>query len=375
MNIEDNDLDENLNNEEQEVQDFDIEFPSNEEVVNGSIDDFWDPTVETEEEVENVETQEEQEQQQTETEEQEEQEDEYEVKDLDENLAFEFIKKTRGLDIESIDDLLKPKESKKLSPEVEKFLEFTEKTGNTNYNDFLATQKDWSAEGKDVVIKEFLKIENPTLSEKQIDFLYNKNYAFDEEYDDEDVIMEKSINVERDFQKGVKVLDARKEEFMVRKGLDETIPEEYLQAKTEFEKIKQQESEVDKLIEENRNDFITKTESIFKDSFEGFKVKIGNEELSVKPENIQEAKKTQSDLNNFNNKYFDETTGKLKDPEGFHKALYFGMNADKMAEHFYNLGKAKLAEEEDKLSKNITPDSGKKVPTIGGGKITVRVVN
>ena len=370
MVIEDSNLEENLNNEEQEVQDFNIEFP-NEEESNGSIEDFWNPAIETEEEVEETETEEEE--HETETQEQE-NEEEFDVQDLDENLAFEFIKKTRGLDAESIDDLLKPKESKKLSPEVEKFLEFTEKTGNTNYNDFLATQKDWSAEGKDVVIKEFLKIENPTLSEKQIDFLYNKNYAFDEDIDDEDVIMEKSINVERDFQKGVKVLDARKEEFMVRKGLDESIPEEYRQAKTEFEKIQQREQEVDKLIAENRNDFIAKTESVFNEKFEGFKFKIGEDELVIKPENIKEAVKSQSDLNNFNNKYFDETTGKLKDPEGFHKALYFGMNAEKVAEHFYNLGKAKLAEEEDKLSKNITPDSGKKIPTMGGGKITVRVV-
>jgi hypothetical protein len=373
MVTEDSNLDENLNQEEQEVQDFNIEFPDTED-SSGSLDDFWNPTVRTEGEGEAEEAETEVEQEGAETEEQEGQEDEYDVQDLDENLAFEFIKKTRGLDVESIDDLLKPKESKKLSPEVEKFLEFTEKTGNTNYNDFLATQKDWGVESKDVVIKEFLKIENPTLSEKQIDFLYNKNYAFDEEYDDEDVIMEKSINVERDFQKGVKVLDARKEEFMVRKGLDETIPEEYRNAKTEFEKIKQQEQEVDKLIAENRNDFIAKTESVFNEKFEGFKFKIGEDELVIKPENIKEAVKSQSDLNNFNNKYFDENTGKLKDPEGFHKALYFGMNAEKVAEHFYNLGKAKLAEEEDKLSKNITPDSGKKIPTMGGGKITVKVV-
>ena len=373
MAFEDENLDQNLDLNKQEINETpDVSFEVTPDVEEQNLDNFWNPVINKEEEQE--EEIEEEEQQASEQEEQEEDEDEYDVKDLDENLAFEFIKKTRGLDIESIDDLLKPKESKKLSPEVEKFLEFTEKTGNTNYNDFLATQKDWSAESKDVVIKEYLKIENPTLSDKQIDFLYNKNYAYDEDIDDEEVIMEKSINVERDFQKGVKVLDARKEEFMVRKGLDETIPEEYKVAKTEFEKIKQQEQEIDNLIAENRNDFIAKTKSVFNEKFEGFKIKVGDEELSFKPENIKEVVQTQSDLNNFNNKYFDKDTGKLIDPEGFHKALYFGMNAEKMAEHFYNLGKAKLAEEEDKLSKNIVPDSGKKVPTLGGGKITVRVV-
>lgn len=373
MAFEDENLNQNPDLNNQEIDETpDVSFEVTPEVEEQNFDNFWNPVVNEEEQEE--ETEEEEEQQESEQEEQQEDEDEYDVQDLDENLAFEFIKRTRGLDIESIDDLLKPKESKKLSPELEKFLEFTEKTGNTNYNDFLATQKDWSAEGKDVVIKEYLKIENPTLSEKQIDFLYNKNYAYDEDIDDEEVVMEKSINVERDFQKGVKVLDARKEEFMVRKGLDEAIPEEYKVAKTEIERIKQREQEIDNLIAENRNDYVAKTQSIFNEKFEGFKVKVGDDVLSFKPENIKETAQTQSDLNNFNNKYFDKDTGKLVDPEGFHKALYFGMNADKMAEHFYNLGKAKLAEEEDKLSKNIVPDSGKKVPTIGGGKITVRVV-
>ena len=143
MVIEDSNLEENLNNEEQEVQDFNIEFP-NEEESNGSFENFWNPVVKTEEDVED----EEEEEQEYEEEEEEFEDNEDETQDLDENLAFEFIKKSRGLDAESIDDLLKPKESKKLSPEVEKFLEFTEKTGNTNYNDFLATQKDWSTEGK-----------------------------------------------------------------------------------------------------------------------------------------------------------------------------------------------------------------------------------
>lgn len=62
----------------------------------------------TEEDVED----EEEEEQEYEEEEEEFEDNEDETQDLDENLAFEFIKKSRGLDAESIDDLLKPKESK-----------------------------------------------------------------------------------------------------------------------------------------------------------------------------------------------------------------------------------------------------------------------
>lgn len=377
MNVN-NENPEDINQSFNEEQDFENSFEV-EHLGDGSQDEGWFK-FDKEENIEDVaeeviKTEEEVIEDDVVTEQPETIEDDFEVKDLDEATAFEFLKKSKGLDVESFDDLLKPKESRKLSPEVEKFLEFSDKTGNTNYNDFLATQKDWSVESKDTVIKEYLKIENPTLSEKQIDFLYNKDYNYDEDIDDEDEVMLKSINVERDFQKGVKLLDARKEEFMVRKGLDETIPEEYRNAKTEFERIKQREEDVDKLISENRNDFLTKVDSFFNDKFDGFKVKIGEEELPIRPENIQEVKKQHSDLSNFNDKYFDKVTGKLTDPDGFHKALYFGMNADKMAEHFYNLGKATLAEQEDRLSKNIQTDTKKPIGGALGGKISVRVLN
>jgi hypothetical protein len=50
------------------------------------------------------------------------------------------------------------------------------------------------------------------------------------------------------------------------------------------------------------------------------------------------------------------------------------MNPDKVAEHFFNLGKAKYAENEDKLSKNITTTSRNIVPRMGSGNITVKEV-
>ena len=222
---------------------------------------------------------------------------------------------------------------------------------------------------------ENLKAENPTLNQKQLEFLFKKTYDFDEDIDEEDFVMERQINIERDYQKGLKVVEDRKKEFEVPRGSeDQSIPEEYRTAKTLVDSLAKQQEEDDKLFSENRADYVAKTEKIFADNFEGFKFKVGEDELVIKPENIQETRTTQSDLNNFNNKFFDEKTGILKDPDGFHKALYFGMNADKIAEHFYNLGKAKLAEEEDKLSKNIATNDIRRIPEAQASKITVRRV-
>lgn len=297
--------------------------------------------------------------------------------DIDETAVLKFLKE-KGFTAEKLEDL-KPKEVKQLTPEVEKFLEFKEKTGNSSFTDFLATQKDWSQEPKEAVLMENLKADNPTLNDKQLEFLYKKTYEFDADIDDDDFVMEREINIERDYQKGLKLLESRKEEFMVPRGSDESIPENYRIAKDTLDNYAKQQEEDDKLFQENRNDYVAQTEKIFTDNFEGFKVKVGNEklgfeELTIKPENISETKKAQSDVSNFNNQFFDPKTEKLTDPQGFHKALYFGMNADRIAEHFYNLGKAKLAEEEDKLSKNITTETSKSIPG-GNSNITVKVVS
>lgn len=360
---------ENIEQVEQQ-NDFQIK-----EVTNEQEDSFLNRAFNESENLENTneqeETQEQEQQEEHQEEEQEqEEEDEYDVVDLDENLAFEFLKKAKGLEVESFEDLLKPKESRKLSPELEKFIEYTEKTGNSNYNDFLATQKDWTQEPKENVLKSFLKAENPTLNDKQIEFLYNRNYNYDEEYDEEDVVMERQINIEKDYQKGLSLLEKQKQEFMVVKGLEETIPEEYREAKSFYDK--QQENE--KLFQENRTEYLSKVESVFNNDFKGFDVTIGNEKLAIKPENISEAKTHVSDLSNFNNKFFDEKTGKIKDIQGLSKAVYFAMNPDKVAEHFFNLGKAKYAENEDKLSKNITTTSRNVAPRMGSGNITVKEV-
>jgi len=292
---------------------------------------------------------------------------------IDETAVLEFLNKN-GITAEKLEDL-KPKEVKRLTPEVEKFLEFKEKTGNSSFTDFLATQKDWSQEPKETILMENLKVENPTLNQKQLEFLFKKTYEFDEEVDEEDFVMERQINIERDYQKGLKALESRKQEFMVPRGSeDQSIPEEYKSAKATIESLKKQQEEDDKLFSDNRADYVAKTEKIFTENFEGFKIKVGNEELVIKPENIQETKTAQSDLNNFNNKFFDEKTGVLKDEQGFHKALYAGMNVDKFAEHFYNLGKAKAVEEDDKLSKNINNSNVRTIPEGTPSKISVRKV-
>lgn len=101
-------------------------------------------------------------------------EDDDDYTELDEDLSIEFLANSKGMTVEEFKNLLTPKEQKKYAPEMEKFNEFIEKTGNKNYNDFLETQKDWSVESPENVLKTYIKLSNPDLSEKEANHLYNK---------------------------------------------------------------------------------------------------------------------------------------------------------------------------------------------------------
>lgn len=260
---------------------------------------------------------------------------------------------------------------------MEKFNEFIEKTGNTNYNAFLETQKDWSTEKEDVVLKEYIKLSNPALTDKEVNHLYNKRYnteGLDEE-DDEDEILERGINTKTDLQKANEFFAKRKEEFNVVGGSDEHIPLEYREAKKFFDSQKEQEKAIDDEWNFKRNDFVSKTESLFNSNFEGFKIQLGNEkdgfeEFTIKPENINEVKEFQLDSTNLNSAFFDPKTGELIKPKEYHESQYFARNYKAELNKAYERGRAKELERQDKLSKNVQPDNIKNVPTNGKTGIT-----
>lgn len=285
--------------------------------------------------------------------------------ELDEDYAIKFLAEKRGLTVDEFTNSLTPKEAKKLTPELEKFFEYQEQTGNTNYDDFKATQKDWSEESKENVLKMVMKIEKPYLTDEDIDLIIEDKYATEEldDYSDQSEIRSnrlKEIALKEDYQHALGILEKQKEQYMVRKGFDESVPEEYRNAKETVDNLSKQQEESKNAFEQSRADFMEKTNNVFTQDFEGFKVNVGGQEFKVKPEDVQATKNHLSDLDNFSKKFYDES-GKLKEPTEYYKALYFAMNPDKMADHFINVGKAMQEEANERESKNITVQNNKSI--------------
>jgi hypothetical protein len=297
-------------------------------------------------------------------------EEDAEYLELNEDLALEFLAKSKGMTVEELKNSLTPKEQKKYAPEMEAFDKFIKETGNKNYNDFLETQKDWSTESPENVLKTYIKLSNPDLSEKEANHLYNKKYNIEglDEEDDENEILERGINVKADLRKANEFFEKRKQEFNVVGGSDLHIPEAYREAKKFYDDQINQEEEFSKEVEQKRNSFVSKTEALFNRDFEGFKIKLGDdaigfEEFSIKPENLNEVKEEQLDSRNFIKPFLDEETGEVKDHKGYHEAIYMAKNYKTELNNAYKRGMAKQLEINDKLSKNIQPDNIRTVPT------------
>ena len=64
----------------------------------------------------------------------------------------------------------------------------------------------------------------------------------------------------------------------------------------------------------------------------------------------------------------------LKDAKGYHKSLYTAMNADAVAKHFYEQGKADAVKNSAATSKNVNMNPRQSHGVIDAGGVKVRVL-
>lgn len=248
-------------------------------------------------------------------------------------------------------------ESKELPEDVKKYLEFKEETGR-GYSDFLEYQRDFTELDEQDIVKRYMMEMNPEFDNEDVQDEFLDAYAYDEDLDDEKDIRKKTRAFKKAYADALEYFNSKKEKYAIPLGSDDiAIPEEYRSAKEFADSIKTQEE----LHQKQSEVFLAQTENLFSNDFKGFEFKIGDEVINHKPANIQSTKENQSNVMNFLGKFLDEN-GFIKDPEGYHKALYMAMNYESVLSNVYETARAKAIEEEVKNSKNIdmkmrnTPD-------------------
>jgi len=250
--------------------------------------------------------------------------------------------------IQDTDITTESKESSiKLPENVEKLVNFMEETGG-DINDYVKLNRDYSKMDNHTLLKEYYKNSKPHLNDEEINFLMEDQFSYDEESDEA-----------RDIQR--KKLALKEQVANAKTHLEETKSKYYEEIKAGSKLTKDQQKAIDffnrydkdeKAAENKKRSFLNKTKGLFNDEFKGFEYSVGDKNYRFNVNNAEEVKDQQSDINNFVKKFLNEN-GEMSDAQGYHKSLYTAMNADAIAKHFYEQGKADAMQNSIENSKNI----------------------
>ena len=255
---------------------------------------------------------------------------------------------------EIVEEIIEAKETGKVLPEnLQKVVDFMEDTGG-NIEDYVRLNQDYSNLDETNLLKEYYKQTKSHLTLDEIDFLIEDDYMGSEEDSDRDK-KKKKIALKEQVANAKTYLDGLKSKYYEEiKAGSKLTPE----AKTamDFYKKYNEESDVsNKKASQDKNTFLQKTNSVFNDEFKGFEYNVGEKKYRYNVKNAGDIKQTQSDINNFVKKFLDND-GVMKDAGGYHKSLFTAMNADAIANHFYEQGKADAIKTSVAKTKNINMD-------------------
>jgi len=272
---------------------------------------------------------------------------------------------------QEIQQEVKQEEPKVVLPEnVEKLVQFMEETGGT-VEDYVNLNRDISKMDNTTLLREYYKNTKPHLDADDVDFLFNKNFAYDEETDEPSEVKAKQLAFKEELYNAQNYFNTSREKYYADLKLrkQESVAPEYTEAMEYYNNSKQQSEEYNNL----QKEFIEKTNKVFNDNFKGFDFKVGENKYRFKVDNTEKVKQYQSDISNFINEFLGDD-GAVADASGYHKALFAAKNADKIANHFYEQGRADAVKEAAKQAKNINMDprsDNSTIKTEYGDKIRV----
>lgn len=238
-----------------------------------------------------------------------------------------------------------------LPENIQKVVDFMNETGGS-LEDYVKLNTDYSKLDNYNLLKEYYQTTKPHLDNDEIDFLMEERFAFDEDEDDEREIRKKKIAQKEELQKARKHLEGLKSQYYSEIKAGTKLAPEQQKAIEFFNRYNKENEEAIRVAEEQAKTFLQKTDQVFSEDFKGFDFNVGEKKYRFNVKNASDVKNTQSDINNFIKKFLNEKN-EMSDAKGYHKGLFTAMNADAVAQHFYEQGKADAMKASTSRAKNI----------------------
>jgi len=240
---------------------------------------------------------------------------------------------------------------KKLPENLQKVVDFMEETGGT-LEDYVRLNQDFSSYDDMTVLREYYKQTKSHLSSDEIEFLIDDSFSYDEEVDEERDIKKKKIALKEQVANAKAHLDGQKSKYYEEIKAGSRLTSEQQKAWDFFNRYNKESEETERIAKKQTDTFLNKTDQVFNDKFKGFEYNVGEKKYRFNVKNAKEIKDTQSDINNFVKKFLNKNN-EMSDAKGYHKSLFTAMNADAIANHFYEQGKADAIKNSVAKAKNV----------------------
>ena len=276
-----------------------------------------------------------------------------EVENKDENKEIEVIneKPVEEVKPEPVVETVPEQPTSNLPENVNKLIEFMKETGGT-VEDYVTLNKDYSKYDDKLLVKEYYKKTRPHLDDEEINFIMQDNFSYDKEVDEERFVRKQQLAYKEEVAKAKTFLEQMKSKYYDEIKLRPSVTNEQKKAMDFFQRYSQEQQQ----ITAKRSEFVDSTKNFFQEQFKGFEFNVGEKAFRYNVSNPEDMINNQTDVSKFINKFMDKD-GKVSDMESYHKAIYAARNADRLAQHFYEQGKADATRDVIAKSKNISNET------------------
>lgn len=258
-----------------------------------------------------------------------------------------------------------------LPENIQKVVDFMNETGGT-LEDYVKINQDYSNIDDSTLLYQYYNQTKSHLTKDEIDFLIEDNFSVDEEVDEPKDIKRKKLAYKEEIAKAKSYLEGLKGKYYEEVKLGSKLTSDQQKAIEFFNTYNSEQSEQQKLQERQVEHFNTESNKVFNEEFKGFEFKVADKKYRFNVKDAQQVKNKQSDILKVLDKYISKDN-MLQDAAGYHKALFAADNADAIANHFYEQGKADAIKQLDAESKNINMDP-RKTGTVETGGVKIRAI-
>ena len=294
-----------------------------------------------------------------------------EKEEEEENKVEEKIEETAKEVVEAVEEA---KETGEPLPEnIQKVVDFMNETGGS-LDDYVKLNQDYSKLDDNQLLREYYKQTKSHLTDDEISFIMDDQFSVDEETDEERDIRRKKLALKEQVASAKTHLDGLKSKYYDEIKAGVKLTPEQKKAIDFFDRYNKEQDVSQKDHERKTSLFNKKTSEVFDQNFKGFEYKVGDKRYRFNVKDADKVKNNQSNISNFV-KTFLNKDNEMNDAVGYHKSFFTAMNADAVANHFYEQGKADAIKDSIAKSKNVSMDPRQTHKTVEAGGLKVRAIS